>query len=157
MDETWLPVPDYEGYYEISSEGNVRSLRVGVGKNIKPGIMMLNPGTAPNGYKVLRLSVNYVQQTVYVHDLVLLAFVGPKPKGLRVRHLNDIKSDCSLTNLIYGTHRENMQDMLRNGNNYFKNKTHCPHGHEYTPENTYLNKGRRFCRACDRARRKLRL
>jgi hypothetical protein len=46
----------------------------------------------------------------YVHDLVLLAFVGPKPEGLEVCHGNDVKADNRLQNLRYDTRSANAQE-----------------------------------------------
>jgi hypothetical protein len=50
-----------------------------------------------------------------VHQLVLLAFRGPCPPGKESRHMNDIPGDNRLTNLRYGTRRQNMLDKIRNG------------------------------------------
>ena len=53
------------------------------------------------------------------------------------------------TNLCYGTHGENEADKVRHGTHRNGNKTHCPQGHEYTPENTYIYpSGARGCQAC---------
>lgn len=50
-----------------------------------------------------------------VHQLVALAFMGARPEGQEVRHLNDIKTDNRVENLAYGTRHENRQDAIRNG------------------------------------------
>lgn len=83
-----------------------------------------------------------------VHVLVAEAFIGPRPPGHEVRHINGVRTDPGAHNLIYGTRSENMRDAVRHGTHPQASKTHCKHGHEFTPENTYQSRGRRNCRKC---------
>jgi hypothetical protein len=150
--EKWRPVPGYEGMYEVSDLGQVRSLDRVIVNNIHGGMWVrpgriLKPWMHSRGYPWVTLAG---QKKFAIHRLVLLAFVGPIPKGMIVRHLNDIKTDNRLVNLRYGTHLENSFDIITNGNHKQANQTHCIRGHEFTPENTALNSGRkgRSCRIC---------
>lgn len=59
--------------------------------------------------------MNSVPVQKYVHQLVLLAFIGPPPIGQEVRHLNGVASDNRLENLAYGTKKENVDDSRRHG------------------------------------------
>jgi hypothetical protein len=88
----------------------------------------------------------------YIHDLVLETFVGPKPPGACVRHLNGNSRDNRLENICYGTYSENMYDRVAHGNHPHAGKTHCKRGHEFTPENTYVipASGSRQCLTCRR-------
>ena len=52
---------------------------------------------------------------MHVHRIVMAAFVGPRPPGKEVRHLNGDGSDNRISNLRYGTHAENMRDMEAHG------------------------------------------
>jgi len=53
--------------------------------------------------------------------------------------------------LVYGTSSENSYDVVRHGRNHNANKTYCDSGHEFTPENTYVQgNGGRGCRECHR-------
>ncbi len=64
-----------------------------------------------NGYRAIKC-----RGKVYkVHHLVLLAFEGPMPKGMQVRHLNGDPSDNRIVNLCYGTPKENQRDRRRHG------------------------------------------
>ena len=59
------------------------------------------------------------------------------------------RRDCFNPEHLYiGTQKDNMQDCLKAGHNINKNTTHCPKGHEYTPENTRVCRGKRYCRKC---------
>lgn len=51
----------------------------------------------------------------YLHHLILMAFVGPRPKGMECRHLDDNPRNNKLTNLKWGTREDNMMDRARNG------------------------------------------
>ena len=147
--ECWLPAPSYEGFYEVSDLGRVRSLPRLAGGSIRGGrIRKLYIG--PDGYPRVTLSALGVKSgPLLVHRLVMAAFIGPCPEGEEVRHMDGKRANGVLSNLAYGTHGENMQDMLDHGTNHWMNKTHCPHGHEYTPENTYIDsRGSRVCRQC---------
>lgn len=145
--EEWLPIPGFPGY-EVSDLGNVRSwLLPGRTENRRVEPKLLKPGRNTSGYPVVGLH----GRTVQVHAAVLAAFIGPRPDGYVTRHLNGVKTDARLSNLVYGTPSENMQDQLRLGEHYWASRSVCARGHEYTPENTYVRRdGWRRCRACDR-------
>ncbi|QLF83531.1 HNH endonuclease [Gordonia phage RedWattleHog] len=117
----------------------------------------IKPGTSSNGYQLAILN----GKARLIHHLVMEAFVGPRPDGADIRHWPDTsKSNNTLSNLSYGTRRQNIMDAVAAGtwNNRNTGKTHCDRGHEFTPENTYVWTGRtgreeRQCRACNRMRR----
>lgn len=161
--ECWKPVVGYEGRYEVSNRGRVRSVdRTTVRKN---GMVAHHKGrilkTALNGDGYWRgaFSQNGRMRSYKVHVLVCEAFHGPKPEWAHcARHLNGISTDNRPENLAWGTRSENMQDKARHGTNHWLNKTHCKWGHEFTPENIrYEREGRkRSCRQCARDRNRQR-
>lgn len=163
--EEWRPVVGYEGYYEVSDQGRVRSLgrvmRYGNQKypnrqRFVRGRFMTRTPNVRGGHLYVSLMVEGQIKSKAVHVLVAEAFLGPRPEGLQVRHINGVPADCRLSNLAWGTQSENMADRVRHGVHHQANKTHCPQGHEYTPENTIIVHRRngspfRRCRTCSRA------
>lgn len=151
MNEQWKGIPGWEGEYEVSDQGRVRSLERFVQRTSSPQrvgqrILKTPPGT--HGYPRVNLARagKYVQRTV--HSLVLESFTGPCPPGMEALHRNGVRTDCRLANLKWGTSVENKADILRHGRNHSRNKTECPHGHPYNSTNTYVWNGRRLCKAC---------
>jgi hypothetical protein len=101
--ERWRAVPEYEGLYEISDFGRVRSL----GRNACMLKLMLDK----NGYLRVYLSDYPRRKLAGVHRLVLLAFVGPCPAGMATRHFPDrTRTNNRLSNLSWATHTTNMRD-----------------------------------------------
>lgn len=156
-DERWLPAVGYDGY-EVSDLGRVRSLdRVlpCAGRMRRHHGKVLTPSVMPKGGH-LQVGVGSNNRR-YVHHLVMEAFVGPRPIGLEVRHRNGVPSDNRLSNLVYGTHIENAQDMLLHGTNRNARKTRCINDHELSGDNLAPRKDGRRCRQCktdtDRRRR----
>lgn len=164
--EEWRPVVGFEGYYEVSDHGRVRSLdrnrKAPTGGDwVQPGrILCQTDGMKSRGDA--RLSVNLCRhgrcKTRFVHQLVLEAFVGPRPPGMQTLHWDDVKTNNHLSNLRWGTPQENQYDRIRNGNNDRVNQDSCKHGHKFTPENTYRpNPRHRKCRTCMRIRERSRI
>jgi len=156
MTERWRSVPGYEGLYEVSDQGRVRSVqRVvqrsnGVTQTIRERV--LRPQRNRKHLNVTLHGQNGITQTPLVHRLVLEAFVGPCPPGQEACHWDDVGDNNKLSNLRWGTPAENQRDKVRNGLNHNANKTHCPSGHAYTPENIYRNGNGRKCKICTIAR-----
>lgn len=115
MLETWKAVVNYEGIYEVSDQGRVRSLdRLSFcGRKLK-GKILSNKIRLGRGYVGIRLSYG-VPETRYVHQLVTAAFFGPCPDKKEVCHGPKGILDNSITNLRYGTRSENQQDRVRDG------------------------------------------
>lgn len=157
-EEVWKPVVGYERYYEVSSLGRVRSLprevtqRNGV---VRKSPLRMRKTPLSDGYPQVSLMVDGRMKVTKVHRLVAEAFLGPRPPGQQVRHLNGDATDPRLVNLRYGTQSENSRDSLRHGTHPTGSKTHCPQGHEYSAENTHVWAGRRTCRTCDIKRKRL--
>lgn len=116
----WKDIPGWEDRYQVSNTGRVRSkdmpcraahgsVAIRKGRELvltpKGGRYLCVTLTAPTGER----------KQCFVHDLVLLAFVGPKPGGMLVRHLDDNNKHNWLSNLVYGTHAENMADKAKHG------------------------------------------
>ena len=99
--DEFKPIPGYP-HYQINREGQVLSLHVH---------RILKPTANGSGHLQLRLYENgdKTGDTLLVHRLVLLAFVGPCPEGLEGLHLDGIPANNSLPNLKWGIHSENVQ------------------------------------------------
>lgn len=110
--EYWKPVVGYEGYYEISTLGRVRSCeRVvphGLGNRIrKIQQKLISPWKDNHGYRSVSLSKDGVVKKVKVHKLVAEAFIeNPKDKPT-VNHINEIRGDNRVDNLEWATYQEN--------------------------------------------------
>lgn len=152
--ENWRAVVGYEGFYEVSDQGTVRSVdrRDIRGRRLKGKILKERP--LPNGRPRVSLSLNGESVDAYVYHLVLSAFVGPKPEGMECLHWDDNSNNNAIENLRWGTRTDNMRDMSRNGNGN-AGITSCPQGHEYNSANTYVyptGRQHRGCRECGRLR-----
>ena len=109
--EIWKPVIGYEGFYEVSSLGRLRSVdRIDVNtegdKRLLSGkIIKLHKDS--HGYLIAVISKNGVHKTVKIHRLVAMAFI-PNPDCKRfVDHINTIRDDNRVENLRWVTAREN--------------------------------------------------
>jgi hypothetical protein len=100
--EFWKDVPNYDGLYQVSNLGNVKSLRFN-----KELILKLTKGT--NGYLCITLRLLNKSKTYKVHQLVAMAFLGHTPNGLLkvIDHINNDKLDNRLENLQLVSNRYN--------------------------------------------------
>lgn len=98
-----------------------------------------------------------VSGIIYAHRYSYELHFGPIPDGLQVLHRCDNPECCNPDHLFVGTQSDNMKDAnlkrrLFDVGATQRAITHCPHGHEYSKENTAIRNGRRCCKACERAR-----
>lgn len=108
--EIWKPVVGYEDLYEVSNTGRVRSLNYRQTGKVRE----LRPGADRCGYLLVALCKNGKQKSHHVHKLVIEAFVGPRPEGYDVNHIDEDKRNNSVKNLEYCTHRDNINHGTRN-------------------------------------------
>ena len=149
----WRDVVGYEGIYEVSSSGGVRSLtrksRNQWGEFTLAG-KSLSPGINSQGRPVVVLRRDGKGKTWLVHRLVAMAFLGPCPPGYVVCHNNGDRLDNRVENLRWDSRSANAFDSIKHGTHHSVGITHCPRGHEYTEDNTRMVRGgtARTCRTC---------
>jgi hypothetical protein len=116
--ERWLPVVGYEGLYEVSDQGRVRS----VARTVEGRWGSTRRAGAPlalfqdrDGYVRVNLSRDGASRQRGAHQLVLEAFVGPCPQGMECLHGDGTRGNNVLANLAWGTPKANSADRRRHG------------------------------------------
>ena len=106
--ELWKPIEGYEGLYEVSNLGRVKSLERfdRLGRKVKE--KLLKPKKTENGYLRVNLCKNGIKKPFYVNRLVYSAFVEEIPEGLQVNHIDENKENNSVENLNLMTPKENI-------------------------------------------------
>ncbi len=117
MNEEWRDIEGYEGYYQVSNLGRLRSLdRIIDFPNRHKGTMVkrlrkghvMNPGNSPNGYKVCRLMRDSIVRHYSFHRLVAKAFI-PNPLNLpQINHIDGNKKNNCISNLEWCTPTDNL-------------------------------------------------
>lgn len=103
MSETWKSISGRPGY-EVSDLGKVRW------KN-----RILNPSADHKGYLRASFWTENGSRKKYIHTIVAAEFIGKRPDGAVIRHINGIKTDCRAENLAYGTRSQNEADKALHG------------------------------------------
>lgn len=123
MDEIWKSVVGLEGWYEVSSNGNVR--RVASSINNSPVRKNLKLCRTRLGYVKVSLHDDKKMYTPNVHVLVARAFLGNAPYGYQVNHIDGNKSNNAVSNLEYVTPQENIRHAMKLLGNYTNRGSKC--------------------------------
>jgi hypothetical protein len=158
--ERWLPVMGYEGYYEVSDLGRVRSVeRVVVftdGRSKVARGRLLSPQLHPRHRRFyVDLWRDNAGTKFPVSRLVLAAFRGvPPAEASHGCHNNGDSRDDRLVNLRWDSQSANLFDAVRHGTHFHAKKTHCPRNHPLSGPNLIprTTSSGRHCKACNRAR-----
>jgi predicted XRE-type DNA-binding protein len=104
---TWKAIEGQEGRYAVSDAGEVMSMDF-AGSGL-PGILKANMA---RGYATVQMGD---RKRFTVHRLVAAAFLGPRPDGMQINHINGVKTDNRATNLEYVTQSQNMKHAFATG------------------------------------------
>ena len=148
MTEEWRGVVGHENRYRVSNRGQV----------VGPSGKVLAQYFSPAGYHL----VSVERRNVPVHRLVTAAFLGPRPNGAVTRHLDGSRSNNWVSNLAYGTHKENHDDSvshgtfvgdknLRRGVDRVEARVQCGNGHALVPYEGPRTDRKRWCPICTKA------
>ena len=120
--ETWKDIKGYDGLYEVSDLGNVRSLQNWRGLSFR----LMIP-TVQNGYLYLKLTKNGIRKKYGVHQLVAMSFLNHSPNGntIEVDHINFIRNDNRLCNLRLLKQRENASKSHLKSSSQYTGVTFC--------------------------------
>ena len=120
-EEIWKDIEGYEGYYQISNTGRVKSLERDIfsattGEKINHRYEHIKaPVNNTDGYPSIKLCVNGVNKTIAIHRLVAQAFV-PNPDGkLEVNHIDMDRTNNNSDNLEWVSHEENVAHSVKYG------------------------------------------
>lgn len=108
MKEIWKDIEDYEGVYQVSNIGRVRSLdrKNSIGRRVSGRI--LQSGDNGEGYRMVVLTKNGKCKTKKVHRLVAMAFIPNPDNKPVVNHLDETQDNNNVDNLEWATVKENV-------------------------------------------------
>lgn len=117
MQEIWKAIPGYECFYEVSNIGRVRSLdRMTPAKNGALNVFtagkLISQCNGTLGRKQVRLARHGKVKNFRVHQLVMLAFIGPCPDGMECCHNDGNPQNNNLSNIRYDTRLSNAKDRI---------------------------------------------
>jgi hypothetical protein len=118
MEEVWKDCPGWESFYEVSSQGQVRSKKRPVPTKFgitTRGGKLLKRLSHSTGYLCVNLTGGGVRKQELIHRLVLNAFCGIAPDKYQACHNNGIRSDCRLENLRWDSVVANHADKHKHG------------------------------------------
>jgi hypothetical protein len=107
--EIWKDIAGYEGLYQVSELGSVRRFYKTRGPKV------LRSGIDSGEYSYVILSKHNKQVNFKVHRLVATAFISNLNNLPCVCHKDDVKSNNCVSNLFWGSHQDNMLDMVQKG------------------------------------------
>jgi hypothetical protein len=160
--ESWRSLPGYEGMYEVSDQGHIRSVsRViscgqrGGSRTLRGRIIRASPANPVGHLRTGLRGHDGRTHSVWVHRIVARAFI-PNPDQLPyVLHGPGGPADNRVDNLRWGTAADNAADCQEFGSPFdYSARSRCRSGHDMTEANTYVPPGRpreRRCRTCMRA------
>ncbi len=111
MQEIWKDIEGYNGAYQVSNLGRVKSFR-----RSKPRILLGSPNG--EGYIYITFRVDSNRKDLRIHRLVAKAFCNGYKEGLQVDHINGIKADNRAINLRWVTNRQNSEGYKSNRSKY---------------------------------------
>ena len=117
----WRPIVGWEGMYEVSDRGDVRSVVRTIHTKRGPFVFqgkLLKPCRVEDGYFHVALSRPGKRQEVNIHTAVARAFIGKCPKGKEVCHKDGTRTNNHWRNLRYGTRKSNAEDRKTHGTDY---------------------------------------
>lgn len=118
MIEIWKDVKGYNGLYQVSNYGNIKSLSriiVRSNGNYSSKEKLLEPQIIKNGYLVVRLKKNGNRSTKLINRLVAESFIPNPEDKLEVNHKDLNKLNNHVDNLEWSTRSENMKHAYKNG------------------------------------------
>lgn len=117
MIENWKPIQNFHGY-DVSDRGNVRSHWRRSGSVVELDELyskIMTPFIEPHGYASVMLRCGNKRVNQRIHQLVLIAFVGPRPHGFVACHNDGSKNNNCPSNLRWDTQANNLSDMKLHG------------------------------------------
>jgi hypothetical protein len=166
MSGEWRDVPGYGGVYQVTNDGQVRSVRRRVLSRRgyykpMPGVI-LRQRRASGGRLCVHLYREAKSKTVGVHRIVAETFLADSYfDGAEVCHNDGDADNNHVSNLRWDTHSANVLDTVRHGNHAHAKKTHCKRNHLFSEENGFIERKNtgtctRRCRICIRENQRAR-
>ncbi len=112
LDEVWNDIPEFEGFYQVSNQGRVKSCDRIVDSNGRKRALkaaILKPSISTGGYKGVTLWKHGKGITKSIHILVALSFLGDCPDGCNINHKDGNKLNNCISNIEYCTFAQNSQ------------------------------------------------
>jgi hypothetical protein len=109
--EQWIDLPNYEDHYQISNFGNFA-------KKTKTGRLLRKLNSATHYLSVSLKNIDGTgQKCIYIHTTVAKLFIGERPDGMVIRHLDGNRYNNKVSNLQYGYPKQNYEDLIKHKTN----------------------------------------